>query len=123
MSEKEILELLKHMLEKLDQGKDFIKENRWKDVGNTFSQIMETQEKIKNNNPSVEALISGNTSFKKEYEPLKEKLISRTKEIISIIKEWRLEQTGKISGSKNLLDSLSKYYKPTNSSYYIDTKE
>lgn len=82
-----------------------------------------TPGKNKKNDPPVETLLSNNPSFKNQYEPLKKNLLEKANKVVSAIENWKLEYTGKITTSKNVLDNISKYYNPTNTSYYIDTKE
>lgn len=108
---------------KLDEGEEHIKNNRWDEVGILFTQAVAWQEKIASNEPSPDAMSAKNAAFKKEYEAMKNALLAKTKNIISLIENWRVEQTTKISGSKNVLNSLSNYYKPGSGAYYIDTKE
>lgn len=123
MDENQILTLLTRISIKLDKGEVCIKKNEWEAVGKLFTEVNTLQEKIKKNDPSVETLLSNNPSFKTRYEPLKKDLLDKTTRVISAIENWKLEYTEKITASKNLLDNISKYYKPRNTSYYIDTKE
>lgn len=123
MTEKEILILLGQISEKLDKGQTHINKSEWEAVGTLFSEINTIQEQIKKNDPSIETLLSQSPGFKAAYEPLKESLLKKTASTISAIETWKASQTEKISGSKNVLDNLSKYYNPSKKSYYIDTKE
>jgi regulator of replication initiation timing len=123
MDENQILTLLTRISSKLDKGETYIKKNEWDAVGKLFTEINTLQEKIKKNEPPVETLLSNNPSFKKKYEPLKKNLLDKANKVISTIEKWKLEHTEKITASKNVLDNISKYYKPGNTSYYIDTKE
>jgi hypothetical protein len=123
MLEKEILAFLNDISLKLDKGESLIKKNEWDAVGTLFSEVNAIQEKIQKSDPPVNQLAAENPSFKEQYEPLRELLVKKTTRVISVIEQWKVEQAEKITGSKNLLDNISKYYKPSNSSYYIDTNE
>jgi regulator of replication initiation timing len=123
MREKEILTILSDISRKLDKGERHIKKNEWDDVGTLFSEINALHEKVRKNDPPIKRLMAENPSFKEQYEPLREILLEKTTRVISVIEQWKSEQADKITGSKNLLDNISKYYKPSNSSYYIDTNE
>jgi hypothetical protein len=123
MDENQILTLLTRISTKLDKGEACIKKNEWEAVGKLMTEVNTLQEKIKKNDPPVETLLSNNPSFQNRYKPLKKSLLDKTNRVISAIENWKLEYTEKITASKNLLDNISKYYKPPNSSYYIDQEE
>ena len=123
MDENQILTILSRISSKLDRGEAYIKKNEWDAVGKLLTEVNTLQEKIKKNEPPVETLLSNNPSFKNRYEPLKKNLLDKANRVISAIEFWKSEYTEKITASKNVLDNISKYYKPDNTSYYIDTKE
>jgi hypothetical protein len=123
MDEKGILKLLQRISQHLGKAETHIKDNDWNGVGEVLSRVDGFQVEIKNNTPSVEVLLSQNPQFKEEYEPLKESVLEKTNQIISAIEEWKITHTEKITGSKNVLDNISKYYKPADISYYIDREE
>ncbi len=123
MNEKEIIARLSSISNDLDGSESLIRNNDWDAIGKLFSQFDSIQEKIKSSEPSVETLMARNASFKKEYENIKAALLEKTGRIVADIEEWKIKHTEKISGSKDILDNISKFYQPPTTSYYIDRKE
>jgi len=118
-----IISLLNRILQLLDNVSTHINENNWDMVTDIMSRVASFQTEIKNHSPSVETLLAQSSSFQREYEPLKASLLEKTEVVITGIEKWKVDQTGKISDSKNILDNMSRYYKPSTMSYYIDRKE
>ena len=123
MDENQLLALLNRMLDSLGKIEDKIQAGNWDAVEKLFSQINEIETKIKKNPVPVDTLIKQNPSFEKEYAVIKAKLLEKAEHIKTVVGEWRNRQMEKISSSKNALDSLTKYFNPKKSSYYIDKKE
>jgi hypothetical protein len=123
MDEKDILNKLGRVSNKLVKVGENIKNDNWDMVGKLLSQVNGIQEKIKNSPVSVETFLAQSPSFKKEYTFIKGKLLEQIKQNNAAIEEWKVKHTEKIASSKNALDNISKYYKPPDTSYYIDRKE
>jgi len=123
MDEKEILNGLEKVSQNLDLVEKAIEKNNWDEVGLLLSQVNIIQAKINSSTPPLDILLAKNLSFEKQYTPLKESLITKTTRVISSIEEWKTKQLEKISESRNVLDNLSKYYRPSTISHYIDTNE
>lgn len=92
-------------------------------MSKAFGEAEKIQDKIKTGKPGIDSLLEKNPDFKANYEPLKASLMEKTDGIISAIEVWKEQNTGKIADSKNTLDNISKFYKPSSTSYYIDRKE
>jgi regulator of replication initiation timing len=115
--------LLNQISQLLDTVENHINENNWDMVTDVMARVASLQSEIKNHSPSVKTLQEQNPAFQREYEPLKDSLLEKAGQVISIIEKWKVKQVGKISNSKNVLDNLSRYYKPSTTSYYFDRKE
>jgi len=123
MDEKTIISNLKNISQNLDTVSPLIKNNEWGSVGQILSDVDRIQEQIKKNTPPIDTLLLQNPSFKEEYEPLKQIILTKTARIISEIEAWKMAHTEKISDSRTLIDNIAKYSKSPNTSFYIDTKE
>jgi hypothetical protein len=123
MNKDQIIQQLKRISELLDESNIHVDNHDWDNAGKTFGQAGQIQEQIKKNNPTVETLLAQSPGFKKQYEPLKAELLEKTDAITQTIETWRTQHTGKIADSKNTLDNISKFYKPSSTSYYIDREE
>jgi hypothetical protein len=123
MDEKEIISSLNRIGDILDNAQSYIDKNEWDNLKLGLSQVDIIQAGIKTNHPSVDTLLAENSSFKSQFEPLKESVLAKSARVISSIEEWKQKNLEKITDSKNTLDNISKYYKPSQNSYYIDTKE
>ncbi|MCP5048427.1 MAG: hypothetical protein GY940_14755 [bacterium] len=116
MDKKEILKQLKQVSKHLDTAESHIETNDWDAIAGLFSNIDDIQSKIKTNDPPIETLMAQNLAFKKEYEDIKTALLEKTTHIIATIETWKTLHTEKISGSKNVLDNISKFYQPPTTS-------
>lgn len=123
MKEKQILEQLALLSQKLDQGEVHIQANRWTEVAELFAQAGKIQATIQNNQPSMDTLCAQNPGFNQSYSEIKGVLLEKTERIIATIQQWKETQIGKISNSKNTLNTISKFYSPNTTSYYFDRKE
>ncbi|MCP5104387.1 MAG: hypothetical protein GY950_13445 [bacterium] len=123
MDEKEILSRLERVSKKLEKVGDNINKNDWDGVEKLMAQVDNIQKKIINNPVKVESLMAQSPSFEKEYSSVKAKLLEQLGKNNPAIEERKVTHTEKIAGSKNVLDNMAKYYKPKNTSYYIDKKE
>jgi regulator of replication initiation timing len=123
MNEKELLEQLNKVSQNLDASEICIGKNDWDSVLTLFNEIDTIQSKIKSNNPDVETLIQENSEFKEQFEAIKAILEEKTAHVIAVVEDWKVKHTEKISDSKDLLDNIAKYYKPTQTSYYFDRNE
>ncbi len=123
MDEKEIISSLHRVVDILDHAQSYIDKNEWDNLKLALSQVDIIQAGIKSNHPSVDTLLSESSSFKSRFEPLKESILVKSAKVISSIEEWKQKHLEKITESKNTLDNISKYYKPSQNSYYIDTQE
>ena len=123
MNEQEVLKQLEIISQHLDHSNSLVTENKWDAIENDFATIVDIRDKIKKNQPPVEALMEQSTTFKTEYELLKENILIKTDQVIASIETWKTTHSEKISQSKNVLDNISRYYQPSSSSYYIDRKE
>lgn len=123
MNENQIIEQLTLLSKKLDEGEVRIKENKWEEVVQLFSQAGKIQATIQKNEPPVDILCSRNPSFNASYSTLKTTLLEKTQRIIETIEKWKTIQVEKISNSKNTLATISRFYSPTTSSYYFDRQE
>jgi DNA repair ATPase RecN len=123
MDEKEILAQLRRISTALGEVQESLKKNDWDSVEKLLARVNEIQTKIKENEVSVETFLSRDPLFEKEYSDIKEKLLEQVKQNNADIEAWKMKQTGKIAGSRNILDTIARYYTPPNTSYYIDKKE
>jgi hypothetical protein len=123
LNEQDILELLNKISQNLDAGEICIGKNDWDTVGELFKEIDDIQIKIKANEPSLDTLTQQNPDFKTQVDANIALLQGKNNHVINVIEKWKQKHTEKISGSKDLLDNISKYYKPNQTSYYIDRKE
>lgn len=123
MDEKTILKHLDTMCRHLERVSALVDENKWDDVKTTLAQVRKMDDKIQAQKEAVENFKAQNSSFKKQYSDVKEKLLKQANESKDAIQGWITGTTGKISDSKNVLDNISKYYSPGKTSYYIDKKE
>ncbi|MCP4155570.1 MAG: hypothetical protein GY757_48045, partial [bacterium] len=95
----------------------------WDSVGKLLADVNAIQMEIKQNPVSVDDYSAKNPVFKKEYNALKGDVLKHIDINTAAIEEWRTAICSKIAGSKNTLDNISKYYKPAEGSYYVDTEE
>lgn len=123
MKDNEIIAILEQIPPLLEVTDADIRENKWDEVGQTLARITALQAKIKAATPDVDERLTKNPEFKAQYEPLKSALSKKIDQIIADIEKWKLSHTEKITDSKNVLDNIAKYYKPSNTSFYIDRKE
>lgn len=123
MDEKEILIHLRRISTDLGEVGESLKKNDWDNVEKLLARIDEIQTKIKDNEVPVETFLARNPSFEKEYTAVKEKLLAQIEQNNTAIEIWKVKQAEKITGSRNVLDTLARYYTPPNTPYYIDKKE
>lgn len=123
MDEKEILASLNQVYSHLEGVQPLIEKNDWEGVNTLLLQVQVIKDKIRNNNPKVETLISQSPSFNADYQPLKTAIMVKSAAIITIIEDWKQKHVSKISESKNVINNISKYYNPSNTSFYIDKNE
>lgn len=123
MDEKDILAHLRRISDNLGKVGESLKKNDWDNVEKLLARVNEIQTKIKGNAVPVETFLSRDPSFEKEYSAIKAKLLEQIKQNNTAIEAWKVKQTEKIAGSRNVLDTIAKYYTPPNTPYYIDKKE
>jgi uncharacterized protein Yka (UPF0111/DUF47 family) len=123
MDEKEILAHLRRISANLAKVGESLKKNDWDNVEKLLARVDEIQTKIKGNAIPVETFLARDPSFEKEYSTVKEKLLEQLKQNHTAIEAWKVKQTEKIAGSRNVLDAIAKYYSPPNTPYYIDKEE
>ena len=123
MDEKGILTALEEISAYLDQVSEAVTQNDWDSVSQLLSHVNDRQEKIRTGDTSLQEYLDSNGSFKKQYEVIKPVVMKKTEIVAERIQEWRTQQMGKIADSKNVLDNISRYYKPNQRSYYIDREE
>lgn len=123
MDEKEILAQLRRISTDLGKVGESLKKNDWDNVEKLLARIDDIQTKIKGSEVPVETFLSRDPSFEKEYSAVKGKLLEQIKQNNTAIEAWKVKQTEKIAGSRNVLDTLARYYTPPNTPYYIDKEE
>lgn len=123
MDEKEILVHLRRISADLEKVGESLGKNDWDNVEKLLARVNEIQTKIKGNEVPLETLLSRDPSFEEEYTAIKEKLLEQVKQNSADIEAWKVKQAEKIAGSRNVLDTIARYYTPPNTSYYIDKKE
>lgn len=123
MDDQNIIDILEQIPPLLEETDTNIRENQWDDVAQLLARITVLQEQVKAASPDVDTRLEKNPQFKARYEPLKSILSQKISEIIAAVEKWKLSHTEKISDSKNVLDNIAKYYKPSSTSFYIDRKE
>lgn len=123
MDEKEVLAQLRRISNNLAKVSESLKKNDWDNVEKLLAQVNEIQTKLKGNEVPVETFLSRNPSFEKEYSTIKEKLLEQIKQNNAAIEAWKVTQAEKIAGSRNVLDTIARYYTPPNTPYYIDKEE
>lgn len=123
MDENEILALLRRISNTLGKVGEGLQKNDWDNVEKLLARVNEIQTKIKGNVVPVETFLSRNPSFEKEYCVIKGKILEQIKQNNTTIEAWKVKQTEKIAGSRNILDNIAKYYTPPNIPYFIDKEE
>ena len=123
MNEKQVLQQLHRLSQLLDDGQAHVEVQNWDAVAQSFGDAEKIQDKIKANTPDVTTMLAQNAEFKQSYQPLKASLMEKTTRIVNAIETWKSQHTGKIADSKNTLDNISKFYKPSSTSFYIDREE
>ncbi|MCX6584854.1 MAG: hypothetical protein NT166_32175 [Candidatus Aminicenantes bacterium] len=123
MDEKDILVHLRRISANLGKVGESLKKNDWDNVEKLLARVDEIQTKIKGNAIPVEIFLARDPSFEKEYSAVKGKLLEQLKQNHTAIEAWKVKQTEKIAGSRNVLDAIAKYYSPPNTPYYIDKEE
>lgn len=120
MDEKGILKALEDISGHLDKVPQAVAKNDWDAVSLLMSHVNDSQEKIRTSDVPLQEYLDRNPLFKKEYDAVKPVVLKKTGDVVATIEEWRTKQMGKIADSKNILDNISRYYQPSNRSYYID---
>ncbi|MCP4220523.1 MAG: hypothetical protein GY765_38195 [bacterium] len=123
MDEKQILSLLSGMLEKLKQIPASINENNWNKVSELLTAVTDIETKIKNCGISIDDLAANNSVFSEDYSSIKAQLLDQVEKNRALLEEWITGGVERIAGSRTVLDNISKYYKPPNTSYFIDKNE
>ena len=123
MDEKEILNRLGQIFDSLEMVAESIKTNDWDGVEKSLARAVKIQESLKKNPVSIDTCMARNPAFKKDYSSVKSKLLDRLRQNTAAIEAWKAKHVGKIAGSKDALDNISKYFKPKKTSFYIDRKE
>jgi len=123
MDENEILNRLGQIFDSLEAVGERIKANDWDGVEKSLARAVKIQESIKKNPVSIDTCMARDPSFKKDYSSIKSRLLDRLRQNTAAIEAWKVKHVGKIAGSKDALDNISKYFKPQKTSFYIDRKE
>ncbi len=123
MEDKEILEHMSNMSIRLKKVGEAVNNNDWERVGKLLEEVRAMESLIRTNPVSVETRLKQNPGFKESYETLKESLLEKVDGTARVLEEWKVVNTEKISGSKDILKNISRYHKHSHTSYYIDKEE
>ncbi|MGE5340813.1 MAG: hypothetical protein ACM3SY_04950 [Candidatus Omnitrophota bacterium] len=123
MDDKAILGSLRLISDNLDHIETYIHANNWEKVGLATTQVKALQVDLAAADPDWDRRLAQNPTLKNDYQALRDAIITKTERIVASIQGWKSQQLEKISASRNVLDNLSRFYKSSTQSYYIDTKE
>lgn len=126
MDEKETLQQLNRMADRLAAVETAVNGNDWDKVEKLLADAGDIEKKIRANPVTIETMTARDKDFETEYTAVKEKMLAQVARNQSLIETWKEQQSAKISSSRNtqnVMDNISKFYPQQKTSFYIDKKE
>ncbi len=85
--------------------------------------VVDLQKKIKDTGVDIDALLENDQTFANQYYPLKANVLTLIDANTAAIKEWKINNSNKVTGSTEKIDQITKYFKSPQTSYFIDKHE
>lgn len=123
MDNRAILRLLGDILKNLDKVEKKIVADSWAETDELFSAIRGAEKKLSSAGKDIPARITADPVFAARYTDLKDQVSARITDVARSIESWKLTQLKKIAAARNVTNSLNRYFKTPDTSFYVDKKE